>query len=198
MTGMEVPTAADERFARRSVYWRPGMSVIAEPWVTLVETNVGQQIVPQGRDALRAAARVAELHSAALDGYVSAQGVVVVAAAVVDPRGDVRDWWATGDGPAPIPGGPGWFPALHRVLAVQACPHCGADRHPGTWVCRETPGCALCLPQRESGRRWPNEAPEPPAERVKARKASRRKDPPPDEVTALRPIVDSPSDGRLL
>lgn len=154
MTQTVVATAVDERFRVRGPYWRPGDSVLAEPWVALAETNTGHLMVPCGRNRQHALDTVARWRALAERDMQVDPHRVVVGAAVVDPRGEVVESW----GSVPVPGGEPRWVTLHRLMTPQTCA-CGSERPPGAWVTRGSDGCVECLPEREAHdpRPWPVE-----------------------------------------
>lgn len=186
---IEVPSAVDERFRRRSVYWVPGDSVLVEPWYAVAESNVGHLAVPCGRNREHAHTTAARWR-ALLDAAVVDPHRIIVGAAVVDPRGDVVASW----GSVPVPGGAPRWVGLYRLDRAETCLGCGAPRWAGCWVPRDLSGCGECQPEREAAdpRVWPLE-PDPPAgtpvprKKTAARKTTRK----------TAPQVVSPDQGRL-
>lgn len=186
--------SADPRFAVRGPWWRPGMSVLVEPWAAVAETNVGQRVQLYGRNAASALQVVQTWQLLAERGDpIDSPGIVAVSAAVVNPRGQVTVSWALSGASAPVPGGaPRWAP-LHRVGQTVTCQGCEAPRWPGCWMPRDLSGCAECLPAREVAdpRAWPVEPP-PVVERVVVERVKT-----PKRRATRRASVVSPDDGRL-
>lgn len=187
-----IHSAVDDRFRIRGPYWRPGESVIAEPWVALCESNVGHLVVPYGRRQDRARELIERWEALTKLGRLIDYHRTAVGAAVVNPRGEVVAGW----GSVPVPGGaPRWAP-LHRLMEPAPCAGCSAPRWPGCWMVADLSGCAVCQPTRESAdpRVWPPE-PSPPVVRervVRVKTPVKRKSAP--RITTL---LVSPDQGRL-
>lgn len=174
MRSLRTP-GADPRFAvsQRGPYWRPGDSVLAEPWVALGETNTGHAAIRCGRSRETAAALVARwaaVTAAMGPGMPDPSGRVVVGAALVDPQGRVVDSW----GDEPVPGGAPRWRELRRLLVASTCARCRAERWVGCWVAADGDGCAECLPAAEVAdpRLWPSDPIEP-AELAKPKRSTR-------------------------
>jgi hypothetical protein len=167
---------ADPRFdpSRRGPYWRPGDSVIAEPWVALAETNTGHGVYRFGKDRDRAAAEVARWEALArvFGDRPDPSGRLVVGGALVDPHGGVVSGW----GVVPVPGGISRWSKLRRLLEARECGRCGSPRWPGCWVAADLGGCAVCLPETEAAdpRCWPADPTPPSGAAVVVRAPARR------------------------
>jgi hypothetical protein len=143
----------------RSPWWRPGMNTQLEPWAALAETNVGHIVQLFGRDENRARERMARWRLVAdlNDGW--ADGRYLVAAVLVDPRGEVVEGWKRSGDTLPHPLAPPRWSPLRQLSEWTTCISCKARRWPGCWIEVGGAGCALCLPARETDdpRVWPRE-----------------------------------------
>lgn len=156
--------ALDPAFAVRGHFWQPGHNVTVEPWTVLIETSVGQKIIPCGRDAARARTLVAILAGTErVPGADTVLGVVVIA-----PDGTPSHGWAATDGAVPVPGAPLWS-RLARLAHADRCPRCESTRWPGCWVGQA--GCGACGPDNRPG--WPADPPAPVGQ-VDQRRAAKR------------------------
>lgn len=186
---------ADPRFKVRGPFWRPGLSVLVEPWAAVAETNVGTRVQLYGRHSAQAL-EVVKVWQMLTErgGTIDLTGVRAVSAAVVNPRGDVTASWAIEGASPPVPGGePRWTP-LHRAAEPVVCLGCESVRWQGCWVPRDLRGCAECLPELEAAdpRVWPFEPPAP----GEITAVTRVKTPRSRKATRRAPVV-SPDESRL-
>lgn len=184
---------ADPRFKVRGPYFRPGMSILVEPWAAVATTNIGDWVVLHGCHSDRALGMVTtwRLHAEAGRPIDPLLGIYAVSAAVVNPRGEVTASWQCGDATPPRPGGePRWTPLL-RVATPVICLGCAAERWPGCWMRRDQRGCSQCMPELEAAdpRVWPLEPPAPGAP-VAARVKTPKVRKPPQRVQVVSPDGD--------
>lgn len=195
VTGDRERVGADPRFKVRGPYWRPGQSILVEPWAAIAECNTGHRVQLYGRSSARALEMVQRWRLLTERGEpIDGLGIRAVSAAVVNPRGDVTASWVTEGAVPPVPGGTPRWSTLHRVAAPVACLGCKAERWAGCWMPRDLSGCAECLPARETDdpRVWPIEPP-PVVERVKVERVKTPK----TRKARPRASVVSPDGDRL-
>lgn len=140
---------------RRNPLWRPGEGPDA-PWMVIVETNTGRQVIVAG-DADHARARCAEL--AKTD--QGASGELLFSGVVMAPDGTLSGSWGGGAGVDTPP----LYTALSRLNGRWAkCWKCDRWRWPGCWLTEVGSTCADCTVD-EIPRPWPVE-PAPPGGRT--------------------------------